>query len=299
MSRKTNSPRRYRAVGNAPVKVPKDWDSGPGDHIYVSYTWEQRVLAVIAANGGQIVRTRSAGGSPTTRISKLLARPVHQGTILRAIHQLANKGIIYVDFAQNTDNPKGKRILRGVYLVDGEKKADKWAMDELYEVIRHRSNGSASKEESVPDSYEPVRPGEKVVVPKVELVPAEPVPSVSNGEFDAGAVADKLLAKVLEIVANPPAPIVKPDPELQAKYEEARKHAYDLENKYKALLARLEQADKNTEALLQGAKEQAEQIELLKSRLRKFQQGSREHNIRELLDNKSREALDRLKRGTL
>lgn len=359
-SQKKFTPRRYdgaAGAGNYPIEsIPDGWEPAMEDgcpaQFSVGYITEQRVLAAIVMAGGQVIV--GGRGKMNARLARLAAGDISTDQVARALRQLQAKKIVHLDLA-NPDNIRG-RWVKGVYLLDGERKADQWAMDELRKLLVARREDAEAKPAPIPAGYVPERPNQpKIVVaptaksdglgtalPPAKVLPRkepavvlesvtaneitgdpEPEPEAQAEPGDLSALADQLLINAgraisernrlsqevtalrdeisklrRQVSADTGSSHLRDELKtLRAQFDEAKRYAYDLEQERNSLRATITQQDKNVEQMINTCREQQEELDRLRARLRRQNESDRrEYKLREQLDPASRAALQQAAR---
>lgn len=179
---------------------PEGWERGIADNKAVSYGVEQRVYAVLYLSGGQITDDK---GYASGRIQRLMSGPKRsRETVIRACNQLEAKGWVIIDKRGNA------RKTYGVYLMDGERKPAKWALEELRTQIIERKSKAAAKKAEAPADYQAKSPAIREIEKQNEAIRAQ---RAADEAALADAVADVGVATEAAVVTvEEPAPLDAP-----------------------------------------------------------------------------------------
>jgi hypothetical protein len=115
-------------VGDGAPEIPEDDPDSPKPNTVVGYQCEQRILACLYKNHGQVTGLKP--GQAIRKLARLLAVEYEEGTVHTGVLQLERKGLVNVD--------RRNRFIYGVYLVDAIELPATWALRELEAAIAAR-----------------------------------------------------------------------------------------------------------------------------------------------------------------
>jgi hypothetical protein len=177
---------------------PDGWDPGIPAKKAVSYSVEQRVYACLVLNGGQIVDEK---GYATSKLQRLMAGPKRsRETVTRACNQLEAKGWVIIDKRGNA------RKTYGVYVMDAERHAAKWALDELRTLIIERKSKANAKPVVAPPDYEAKSPVLRDIEAQNAIIREQQAAEAAKVQ-DTGTAVE---AAVVTIEEEVPAPLDTP-----------------------------------------------------------------------------------------